>query len=398
MKSLFLYLTGCLAGSVLLTPVSAQTDQGAEAADLPAAAKSFVGLLSKGEFEKAIKDFDEAMRKAMPAKELEKTWKGLLAKYGAFKEHKGTRTATSGKYRIIYVTCVFEKATLDTRVVFDSDGHISGLFFALHEEYQAPAYVHKDRFRETEVKIGSGDWELPATLALPEGKGPYPAVVLVHGSGAHDRDETIGPNKPFRDLAGGLASQGIAVLRYVKRTKAHQAKMAALKDTLTVKEEVIDDALAAVALLRKTPKIDGKKIFVLGHSLGGTLVPTMASQDAAIAGIISLAGSTRPLEEILVEQLDYVLPLNPTLPTEQKKQLEKARQQAAALKDLKLTRQTPSSQLPFGLSALYLLSLRDNSPLALAGRLKQPALILQGERDYQVTHCGVDQEILMRCR
>src|SRR5207247_4710825 len=60
-------------------------------------------------------------------------------------------------------------------------------------------------------------WELPATLTMPKGDGPFPAVVLVHGSGPHDRDESIGPNKPFRDLAGGLASRGIAVLRSEER-------------------------------------------------------------------------------------------------------------------------------------------------------------------------------------
>jgi dienelactone hydrolase len=111
--------------------------------------------------------------------------------------------------------------------------------------------------------------------------------VLVHGSGPQDRDETIGPNKPFRDLAWGLASQGIAVLRYEKRTKKHAMKLVLIKNTITVKQETIDDALAAVALLRKTERIDPNRIFVLGHSLGGMLIPRIGARDPDVAHWIS---------------------------------------------------------------------------------------------------------------
>src|SRR5213596_1729423 len=104
------------------------------------------------------------------------------------------------------------------------------------------------------------------------GDGPFAAVLLVHGTGPNDRDETIGPNKPFRDLAGGLASRGIAVLRYDKRTKAYSAEYAK-KGSISIREEVIDDALAAIAFLRSQPRIDKERIFVIGHSLGAILVP-----------------------------------------------------------------------------------------------------------------------------
>ena len=113
-------------------------------------------------------------------------------------------------------------------------------------------------------------------------------MILVHGSGPHDRDETIGPNKPFRDLAHGLASQGIAVLRYEKRTKEHPIRMALSVNTITVKEETIDDAVAAFEALASQEKIDPKRIFVLGHSLGGTLLPRIGKAKDGIAGFISL--------------------------------------------------------------------------------------------------------------
>ena len=120
-----------------------------------------------------------------------------------------------------------------------------------------------------------------------------PAVVLVQGSGPQDQDETIGPNKPFADLAYGLASQNIAVLRYVKRTKQYGADSKS-DAPFTVKDEVTDDAIAAVALLTKMPEINKKQIYVLGHSLGGMLAPRIAAEDPQVAGIIIMAGTARP--------------------------------------------------------------------------------------------------------
>ena len=112
------------------------------------------------------------------------------------------------------------------------------------------------------------------------------------------RDETVGPNKPFRDLARGLASRGIAVLRYEKRTRAYGAEMQQL-GSLTVKEETTDDALAAVRLLRAQPEVDPKRIAVLGHSLGGTLIPRIAAADTGIAGVVVMAGLAQPLERAM---------------------------------------------------------------------------------------------------
>src|SRR4051794_11541515 len=167
----------------------------------------------------------------------------------------------------------------------------------------------QNHFTEEPVVVGSGEWALPGTLTLPTGTGPFPAVVLVHGSGPHDRDETIGPNKPFRDLAWGLAAQGVAVLRYEKRTHEHPAKLMPLKEKLTIREESVDDAVAAVALLRKQKEVDGKRIFVVGHSLGAIVAPKVAALEPAVAGIVLLAGSPRPFEDIILDQLTYLASL-----------------------------------------------------------------------------------------
>jgi len=211
-------------------------------------------------------------------------------------------------------------------------------------------------------------------------------VVLVHGSGPNDRDETIGPNKPFRDLAWGLASQGIAVLRYEKRTKQHAAKFTEdVLVKLTAQEETVDDALAAVALLRQTKGIDPSRVYVLGHSLGGYLLPRIGSADPRIAGLISLAGPTRPLEDISLEQITYITGLDGTPTPEEQAGLDQLADQVARVKDPGLSAATSAADLPLGIPASYWLDLRGYSPADAAKELQAPMLILQGERDYQVT-------------
>jgi hypothetical protein len=235
------------------------------------------------------------MKKALPADKLQEVWDGLVKQHGPLERTTETRTEKIQQYRAVYVSCQFQRGLLDAKVVFDSDNKISGLFFVPAGKYKPPAYADFSKFTEEEVSVGKGLLSLPGTLALPKGDGPFPAVVLVHGSGPNDRDETIGPNKLFRDLAHGLASRGIAVLRYEKRTKHHPIMMALAVNRITVKEETVDDAVAACDVLASHEKIDPTRILVLGHSLGGMLIPRIGKAKDGIAGFISLAGSTRPL-------------------------------------------------------------------------------------------------------
>ena len=251
-------------------------------------------------------------------------------------------------------------------------------------QLKTPDYVTPSSFTEREVTVGEGtEWPLPATLSMPAAPGPHPAVVLVHGSGPNDRDETIGASKPFRDIAWGLASRGIAVLRYDKRTLVHGARIAASKEPFTVKDETVDDALAAVELLRRTPGVDPQRIFVLGHSLGGGLVPRIGRRDAKLRGFVILAGYTRELLGEMVRQYEYLFNLDGTLSDRERALIEQARRDAARLKELK-----PSEAAGVtlqGVPASYWLDLRDYSPPDEARKLGRPLLVLHGERDYNVT-------------
>jgi uncharacterized protein len=350
-----------------------------------AAAKAFLEAMQKAEFDKATKDFDATMLKVSGADKLEKFWKDLTKQVGALKKTGTLRTGKKGKYDLLFIPCEFEKHKLDLRVAFDSDGKISGFGLERNHAFKPPSYARPELFNEREVTVGDGEWKLPGTLTLPKGEGPFPAVLLVHGSGPQDRDETIGPNKTFRDLAWGLASRDIAVLRYEKRTRAHGKKVGEVLDKFTIKEEVVDDALAAVGLLRKTEKIDPKKVFVIGHSLGALMAPRMAELEPAIAGIVMMAGNQRALEDVMLEQVTYIASLQKELTEEQKKVLEDLKKQIALIKDGKLGPDTPKKELPFGQPAAYWIALKAYDQSATAKRLKQPILVLQGERDYQVT-------------
>ncbi|MCX6144286.1 MAG: alpha/beta fold hydrolase [Ignavibacteriales bacterium] len=361
-----------------------QTDQVRK--DEPTAAgKVFVDLLAKGDYANAVAMFDSTMKSVMPEARLKETWESVTAQVGPLKGMPGVKTQKYQAYDIVLVTCQCERKTFDTRVVFDASGRIAGLFFAgATPEYKSPSYVNRGAFKEEEVMVGSGEWSLHGTLSVPGGEGPFAAIVLVHGSGPNDRDETIGPNKPFRDLAWGLASKGVAVLRYEKRTKEHGSKLVALKNTLTVKEETIDDALAALALLRKTEGIDAKRIYVLGHSLGGMLVPRIGKLDAGIAGFVVLAGLTRPLEDVILEQMTYIIGLKGSLSDADKKQLEEIRKQVDKVKNFKES-DVNSSELVFATPPSYWIDVRGYDPPEVARTLAHPMLVLQGERDYQVT-------------
>lgn len=374
------------AFAITLSSVHAAEQDTVEAA-LKHLARRFVEHLDAREYEEAVQTFDATMTHAMPPDKLANAWQSLPPKVGDFHKIVGVAVVKKGNVDIAVVTCRFKKGNLDVKVVYDKQGKISGLWFSQTPppDSPPPPYADPKSLTEKEVTVGAGWWALPGTLTLPIGEGPFPAVVLVHGSGPNDRDETIGPNKPFRDLAWGLAPQGIAVLRYEKRTRHHKLKMAFLAGSLTVNEETIDDALAAVATLRATEKINTEKIYVLGHSLGGMLIPRIAKRDKDVAGFVILAGTSRPLEDILLEQTNYVLSVEEGLVEKERQMLEKLMGQVDRVKSPDLSKDTPAGELPLGVPAAYWLDLRGYEPAKEATHLQRPILIMQAGRDYQVT-------------
>ena len=232
---------------------------------------------------------------------------------------------------------------------------------------------------DIELRIGGND-SLPGTLSLPRGAGPFPAVVLVHGSGAHDRDETIGVNTPFRDIAHGLTQRGIAVLRYEKRT--HRQPSMLSDGQLTIDRETTHDALLAIAHLRQLRMIDHRRIFVLGHSQGGMLAPRIAARAPDVAGVILLAAPARPLLDLLIEQHRRIDLLDDGVINDAEQVA--LRRLVEGVQAIRAGREPPVSQLPMGLPARYWRSVDAVDPVAEAATIEQPMLLLQGGRDLHV--------------
>ena len=154
------------------------------------------------------------------------------------------------------------------------------------------------------IVVGAGtEYPLNGLMTLPPDLSkPVPAVVMVHGSGASNMDEKVLKLTPFKDLAEGLARHGAASLRYDKRTFVHARRMIRNKH-LTVKEETIEDALLAVQMLKRDPRIDHDRVYILGHSMGAMLAPRIDAEGADVKGLIMMAGTPYRLEEIVLRQL-----------------------------------------------------------------------------------------------
>ncbi|OPY26237.1 MAG: Alpha/beta hydrolase family protein [Methanobacterium sp. PtaU1.Bin242] len=354
--------------------------------ELKTIAGNFVNLLLKADFKSATGRFDDQMKIALNESKLEETWINLIAEAGSLLQLNPPHTTETKGNKIIIIRCDFQRAIIDIQIVFNEQGQISGLnFIPTETEYHAPDYANKSAFHERDVTVGEGKWALTGTLTVPDGSGPFPGLVLVHGSGPNDRDETVGPNRPFKDLAWGLASNGIAVLRYDKRTFKHTKQFTPDQiENITVKEEVIDDALLAINLMRETEVIDPKRVFYLGHSLGATLAPRIGQQDNELAGIIIMAGITRSIEETILDQYTYLYNLNGKITEEQKAELVTLKGKVDKLKDPEFIENISRQDLPLEMPVAYWKDLHDHNPLTIVKTLNIPILILQGGRDYQV--------------
>ncbi len=344
-------------------------------------ARTFATELATRSFDHPMTPFDATMANALPSEKLREVWDAVEAQDGSFRAIEGTSRHDDGGFAIVHVALAFERGRKALRIVFDANGNVAGLFVRPPDPppWSAPTYAQPDAFHEREVEVGTAP-ALPGTITLPRGAGPFPAIVLVHGSGPHDRDESVGGAKPFKDLAWGLASRGVAVLRYVKRTQHAPAGV------LTQKEEFLDSAADAIALLRSTPDVDPRRVHVLGHSQGGYLAPRIAeAAKPSLAGVVIVAGSSRPIVDSLVDQLEYFLSLSPG-DVSLRATLDAAR---AFKKEVEAETLQPDDELTFPvggkLRGAYFLDDRGYDPVKVAQRLVCPVLVLHGGRDYQVT-------------
>ena len=241
---------------------------------------------------------------------------------------------------------------------------------------------------EERIVIGENTkYPLNGLLTLPaDAATPVPAAVFVHGSGASNMDEKVGKLTPFKDLAQGLARHGIASVRYDKRTFAHGFKM--LRDKgleVTVKTETIDDAILATELLKKDPRIDPARVFIIGHSMGGMLSPRIDAEGGNYRGLIIMAGSPRKLEEIILDQNEAILRstkgfINRIV----KKQVAKFAAMFEGMYELS-DEEAKKKKMGGGTTLYYFKEMGAHPAAGYLLSTEKPILIMQGEKDFQAT-------------
>lgn len=348
-------------------------------------ALTFSNALTNGQTDTAYSYFSPETAAQLTPEQLGAIMGQLEGQLGKFERKEGVTTVDENGIMVTFQPMHFKNGLLDLKLTFDENEEIIGMFFVPHTVFELDL-VQNEQFYEEEITVNTGkEIQLRGIITLPKSEDRVPAVVLVHGSGPNDMDETLGPNKVFKDLAHGLAEKGIAVIRYDKRTKAYAGRSELDINTLTLYEETIADAISAVDLARKDKRIDKKNVFVLGHSLGGMSAPRIGTLSKRVKGIIILAGNARPLEDLVLEQYEYLFSEDGTINPEEQKMIDDYKTQLNVLNEMRKTGTSNSGPLPLGLPANYWKYLIEYNQVETARDLEKPILVIQGGRDYQVT-------------
>lgn len=333
--------------------------------------KQFINdLLVDKNPEKSFSYFDNKLKSMVTISKLLEINETLEKQIGAFKSILETNSIEE----TYYYYCEFEKTKLDIKLAFNDKNEMTGLLFTPHKDFKTETRLGK------ELDVKSSGIILKGTLLLPEKDNLKKLVIFVHGSGPNDRDEKVNDNKPFQDIAESLYKQGIASYRFDKRTLSNPETF---NEKSTIDDEVTNDVVNIVSYFKNEPQFSGYQIIVLGHSLGANLMPRIANKSNQIDKIIMLAGNSRPMQDLIVEQYNYLYSLNPT--DEFKAEVEKIETQVRFLNSKAFNLESPSEKLPLRLPAYYWKSALDYNPIKEVQKVKIPILILQGERDYQVT-------------
>jgi len=273
---------------------------------------AFMKALENGNYAAATTHFNAKMKAAASAQIMAQFWQSLPTKnnLGSYEHAGSARLIHYGSTVIVDTPLQFAHGRKILRVACDASGNIEGFFVRpAPQEMSKPTKMapSPSSANELPLAVSSPYGPLPGLLTLPAGKGPFPGVVLVAGSGPEDMNESIGPNKPFRDIALGLAANGIASLRYDKRTHLYARQMMSANPHFTLDDVVTDDALTALHELARQKEIDPQRVFLLGHSLGALMAPRIALRDPQVDGVILLAApATGDLLAAAERQVHYI--------------------------------------------------------------------------------------------
>ena len=346
-------------------------------------ASEFFNYLEAGKYDTAHLYFDETERAKITPENLQKLWTSVKTQLGDVEFIDPIQSKIQGEFYAVTVEGKFERDEQTFVLMFNKTEKVVGLYMPPKAiAYTKPFYVDTDLYTESSVYLQSPGHQLAAVITVPKNVTNFPVVVLVHGSGPSDMDGTVGPNKPLKDIATGLASKGIGSVRYVKRTVIYAAEFA---KAFTVKEEVIDDAVAAIALAKTVKGADLKNIYLFGHSLGGMLAPRIASLAPDLKGMIIAAAPARKLTDIIVEQNKYIVAQAKDTTGQAQKYLDEALKTIEGSRITKLSPTLKADSVIIGLPASYWVDLNAYNQVAAAKASLKKVLIIQGGNDFQVS-------------
>ena len=372
---LTLILVSLLAGA----PARAADKAPASAANSDQTAETLLQDMKADKYAAAYAMFDDRMKQALSEEKLGTVWSQQIGAFGALQSWKFTTSVVSQGLDVRIALLTFEHGALRATIAIHPDTQeVAGFLLKPAPSAAKPAppaaYVRPSDFRASDISVGKAPFVLGGTLTVPVGLGPFPAAILVHGSGPQDRDETIAANKVFKDIAEGLASRGIEVLRYDKRTFVYGAQMG---DSVSVDDEVMVDAGLALDALRARPEVDAQHLYVIGHSMGALLAPEIGVRFGPVAGVILMAPPGRPVEDIVLEQARYM-----NTPPHEMATLE--------LQVAKLKAGTLGTERFVGAPQSYWKDLAKHDGIAMAKKLGKPVLVMRGDRDFQVAQADFD--------
>lgn len=338
----------------------------------------FGEMIAKGEYNSVRDRFSSGLKTKLSGEQLKEGWDKIARNIGTFEGVERTDIALDRTTAKATVVLKFED-NKGIQVVFsyDRESEITGLWLNY-----APILMSSDAFEEVEIAIGEGEETLTGILTLPKGVENPDVALLIQGSGQHDLDESIGAavNKPFRDIAHGLAKEGIASVRYNKRFFQYPSSAG---DKITIESEVLNDANAALKFIENDERINKGKTVVIGHSLGAMMAPKIASDNKSVNGIISLAGSPRGLEEIIYDQ-NVAFTDKDTGKTEEEK-TEALKQMKDEVDRIKALQESGGFGEILGVNVEYWNSLNNIDIVEIGKSLNIPMLFLQGDADFQVS-------------
>lgn len=322
--------------------------------------------------------FDENVKSMVKKSDFSGVFTKLTDTYGEFVKTGKFESSKHGEYTICSLELEFENEKLDLKMTFNKDMQVAGIFFNPNKSSYDYELVNNEILTEEEIVVESGKYKLPGIICKPKNLEKFDIVVLVHGSGPNDKNMTTGPNKIFKDIAHKLAKEGIATIRYDKRTFVYKDLNV---DSVTLEETTIEDALAALKLASQQNGVE--RVFVLGHSLGAMSAPRIAQRSENLSGLIMLAGNASPLHEIIIDQYKYIYSKD-GLSKGEKQMIKEIKRKSKNVSKIDENSNFDASDLSLNQNQYYWNYMINYNQVETLKEIELPVFIAQGERDYQV--------------